>query len=85
MRRATLVRACALATALVVTTVLWLLPKSRFEQGWQTALWQALSQISPLWASDRIRYRPAHFRAQPRRREALGWSRRVVTHARILG
>lgn len=50
MRRATLVRAFALATALVVTTVLWLLPKSRFEQGWQIALWQALSQITSLWA-----------------------------------
>lgn len=50
MRRATLVRALALATPLVVTTVLWLASKTRFEQGWQIAPWQALSQITSLWA-----------------------------------
>jgi len=44
------VRAFALATPLLVTTILWLLSKTRFEHGWRIAPWQALSQITSLWA-----------------------------------
>lgn len=50
MRRPTVVRVLAVAVPLAITTVLWLLSKTRFETGWQVAPWQAASQITSLWA-----------------------------------
>jgi predicted ferric reductase len=50
MRRLHLLKYFWIIAPLFVTAVLWLLSKTRFEDGWAIAVPQALSQIFALWA-----------------------------------